>query len=278
MITYATVRAAGLGDVERILAEYREAIRNLPLKESANLLSRPYDEFRAAVENGLFFIVEDAVGNFMAGAGAFDLSDSAEKELGMCYVTKEWRGFGLQTLLLQIRICAATLGQVPAESGNSSTTQAYAALITGVKPANEHSAENTVELGFEPLTACSAALFGACGFCRTPPPSDVGRKCCCDFFYLSNAKRAEAIEKSLQMEQWSRTRNDNQLIVKLKVRHLLDPHFRKALQDIARELRNETGRGNVWSLQYNRGNADRMPNANRRPYGESPDTVCAFVG
>ena len=103
-VTHAAIRAAGLGDMTRILAEYGEAIKNLPLAESANLLSRPYSEFKTAVENGLFFIVENEAGNFMAGAGAFDLADPTVKELGMCYVKKEWRGFGLQTLLLNVRV------------------------------------------------------------------------------------------------------------------------------------------------------------------------------
>ena len=97
----------------------------------------------------------------MAGAGAFDLADPSEKELGMCYVKKEWRGFGLQTLLLQLRVCAATLGQVP-DKRDTALEQNYATLIIGVKPANEHSAVNTMELGFEPLTATSPALFAAC--------------------------------------------------------------------------------------------------------------------
>jgi hypothetical protein len=238
-ITHAVVRAAGLGDVGHILAEYREAIKNLPLEESANLLSRPYDAFKAAVENGLFFVIENAVGNFMAGAGVFDLENPTEKELGMCYVKKEWRGFGLQTLLLQVRVCAATLGQVPEKNGNDNTNKNYAALIAGVKPANAHSAANTTELGFEPLAVPSAALFAACASCRTPPALGSGRKCCCDFFYLSDDRRAEAIEKSLQMENWSRIRNGNQLIVTLKIRHLQDPDFRNALQDIVHELRHE---------------------------------------
>jgi len=138
---------------------------------------------------------------------------------------------------LHIRICAATLGQVPGESTGSSANKSYAMLITGVKPANEYSATNTMRLGFEPLATPPTALFAACGSCRTPPAPDSGRKCCCDFFYLSDEKRAEAIEKSLQTEQWSRTRNDNQLIVRWKFRHLLDPDFRKALQDVVRELR-----------------------------------------
>ncbi len=239
MIIHAVVRAAGLGDVGHILAEYREAIKNLPPEESANLLSRPYDEFKAAVENGLFFVIENTVGNFMAGAGVFDLANPTEKELGMCYVKKEWRGFGLQTLLLQVRVCAATLGQVPEKNGSHSTNKNYAALIAGVKPANAHSAANTTELGFEPVAVPSAALFAACASCRTPPASSSGRKCCCDFFYLSDDRRAEAIEKSLQMENWSRTRNGNQLIVILKIRHLQDPDFRNALQDIVHELRHE---------------------------------------
>lgn len=236
-ITHATIRSAGLGDVEHILAEYRQAVAELPLKESANLLWRPYDEFKAAVENGLFFVIENAVGSFMAGAGVFDLPGSAEKELGMCYVKKEWRGYGLQTLLLQIRICAATLGQVPDKSGDDTTPKSFAALITGVKPANEHSAANAEQLGFAPLPTPPSALFKACASCRTPPTPCSERKCCCDFFYLSDARRAEAIEKSLQMENWSRTRNGHELIVALKIRHLLDADFRNALHEIVQELR-----------------------------------------
>jgi hypothetical protein len=248
--THAVVRAAGLGDVGHILAEYREAIKILPLEESANLLSRPYDEFKAAVENGLFFIIENAVGNFMAGAGVFDLENPTEKELGMCYVKKEWRGFGLQTLLLQVRVCAATLGQVPEKNGNCSRNKNYAALIAGVKPANAHSAANTTELGFEPLAVPSAALFAACASCRTPPALGSGRKCCCDFFYLSDDRRAEAIEKSLQMENWSRIRNGNRLIITLEIRHLQDPDFRNGLQDIVHELRHEMAGAGASMVDY----------------------------
>ena len=234
---HATIRAAGVGDIPRILAEYGEAIRNLPLAESANLLSRPYNEFKAAVENGLFFIVENAVGDFMAGAGAFDLDDPAAKELGMCYVRKEWRGFGLQTLLLNIRVCAASLGQVPDAGAVAGTNKGYATLITGVKPANERSAANTIDLGFQPLAAPPFALFSACATCPTPPSTGSGRKCCCDFFYLPDSRRADTIEKSLEMTDWTRTRKDVQLIVSFKIRHLLDPDFRNALQDIVSELR-----------------------------------------
>lgn len=135
IVTQATIRAAGLADVEHILAEYRKAIGDLPPEESANLLWRPYGEFKAAVENGLFFIVENVTGNFMAGAGVFDLAEVGEKELGMCYVRPEWRGYGLQTLLLHIRICAATLGEVPDNDARNDAGRNYAALITGVKPA-----------------------------------------------------------------------------------------------------------------------------------------------
>src|SRR3954447_240875 len=221
----AVIRAAGLGDMTRILAEYDEAIKNLPLAESANLLLRPYSEFKAAVENGLFFMIENETSEFMAGAGAFDLADPTAKELGMCYVKKEWRGFGLQTLLLNARVCAATLGQAPQSNLTAGTSRSYGKLITGVKPANERSAANTAELGFEPLSMRPPALFLACGSCRTPPAPGSGRTCCCDFFYLPDARRADAIENSLAMKDWSRTRNDLQLVVSLKVRHLLDPDF-----------------------------------------------------
>jgi GNAT superfamily N-acetyltransferase len=243
IVTQAAVRAAGLADVNHILAEYREAISNLPPEESANLLWRPYGEFKAAVENGLFFVVENATGNFMAGAGVFDLANVGEKELGMCYVKQEWRGFGLQTLLLQVRVCAATLGQVPEKGAGMGTGTGaagnYAALITGVKPANARSTSNTAELGFEPFGAPSRALFNACASCRTPPVANCGRNCCCDFFSLADTRRRQVIEKSLQLENWSKTKNNHQLIVGLKIRHLQDPDFRKALQDIVDELRGD---------------------------------------
>jgi GNAT superfamily N-acetyltransferase len=236
-VTYATIRAAGPADVERILVEYRQAVRNLPPEESANLLWRPYREFRGAVENGLFFVVEDTSGDFMAGAGVFDLADPGEKELGMCYVKQAWRGYGLQALLLHVRVCAATLGQVLVKRAGKRAATNYAALITGVKPANAHSAANTAELGFERLATPCPALFTACAFCRTPPAPDSGRNCCCDFFALADARRRQVIEKSLQMENWSRTRNGHQLIVALKVDHLLDPDFRATLQDVVDQLR-----------------------------------------
>ncbi|SFH56451.1 hypothetical protein SAMN05216299_1236 [Nitrosospira sp. Nsp14] len=238
-ITHATIRAAGPADVEHILAEYREAVRNLPPEESANLLWRPYQEFRGAVENGLFFVIENASGDFMAGAGVFDFADPGEKELGMCYVKQAWRGYGLQALLLRVRVCAATLGQVQDKGAGKHAATDYAALITGVKPANAHSAANTSELGFQPLATPSPALFMACAFCRTPPAPDSGRNCCCDFFALADAGRRQVIEKTLQMENWSRTRNGHQLIVALKVRHLLDLDFRTTLQDVVDELRGD---------------------------------------
>ncbi len=221
---------------EPILAEYCKALRTLPPEESANLLWRPYQEFRAAVENGLFFVIEDAGGNFMAGAGVFDLANPGEKELGMCYAQQEWRGYGLQELLLHVRVCVATLGQMPDKDAGKFAATRYAALITGLKPANAHSAANTAGLGFKPLGTPSAALFMACTSCRTRPVQGAGRKCCCDFFALADARRREVIEKCLQMETWSRTKNGHRLVVALKVRHLLDPDCREALQDAIDEL------------------------------------------
>ena len=133
--------------------------------------------------------------------------------------------------------CGAIIGS--SEDGGKRTRINHAALITGVKPANAHSAAHTAQLGFEPLATPSPALFMACASCRTPPAPDSGRNCCCDFFALADARRRQVIEKTLQMENWSRTRNGHQLIVALKVRHLLDPDFRTTLQDVVDELRGD---------------------------------------
>ncbi len=94
-------------------------------------------------------------------------------------VKQAWRSYGLQALLLHVRVRAATLGQA---RGGKRTRTNHAALITGVKPANARSAANTAELGFEPLATPSPALFMACASCRTPPAPDSGRDCCCGFW------------------------------------------------------------------------------------------------
>ena len=138
---------------------------------------------------------------------------------------------------MNIRVCAASLGQVPDAGAIAGTNKGYATLITGVKPANERAAANTIDLGFQPLAAPPPALFSACATCLTPPSTCSGRKCCCDFFYLPDSRRADTIEKSLEITDWTRTRKDVQLVVSFKIRHLLDPDFRNALQDIVSELR-----------------------------------------
>jgi hypothetical protein len=48
------------------------------------------------------------------------------------------------------------------------------------------------------------------------------------------------------MMDWTREKNDVQLIVSFRIRHLLDPDFRNALQDIVSELRS---RSNDWQAQ-----------------------------
>ena len=52
------------------------------------------------------------------------------------------------------------------------------------------------------------------------------------------------------MENWSRIRNGNQLIVTLKIRHLQDPDFRNALQDIVHELRHEMSGADASMASY----------------------------
>jgi hypothetical protein len=83
-------------------------------------------------------------------------------------------------------------------------------------------------------------LLGACTFCHTAPVSESGLVCCCDFFYLSNARRADVIKRSLERDSSGRTKNDSELIVTLKIRHLLDSDFRKTLQDVVNVRFDET--------------------------------------
>ena len=234
-VTHATVRAAGPADVEHILAEYCKALRTLPPGESANLLWRPYQEFRAAVENGLFFVIEDTSRNFMAGAGVFDLANPGEKELGMCYI--ESRSGGATAC----RSSFCTSGSASQRwnrcriKTRASLRLGYPALITGLKPANATSGSEYSRIGIQAARdAFRCVIHGV--HLLPDAPCSRRRAQCSEISFLADARRREVIEKYLQMETWSRTKNGHRLVVALKVRHLLDPDCREALQDAIDEL------------------------------------------
>jgi hypothetical protein len=234
----AVLRAAGPVDVPHLVATYQNASSLLPPAEAANLLPRPFDEVRRAAEEGLFFLIEDASGAFIAGAGVFDLSDPSLKELGMAYVTPNWQGFGIQKLLLQVRVCGATLAQVP-DAQMPGTD--YAKLLTAIKPSNLPSLTNAKKSGFEPLPPpIHPALLEPCELCANP--KGPGRICCCDYYHLTHRARAKQIRESLLSQPWqSQRRTDlDTLQIDLKVRYLTDPAYRDALGGIVQHLESLT--------------------------------------
>ena len=120
--------------------------------------------------------------------------------------------------------CGAIIGS--SEDGGKRTRINHAALITGVKPANAHSASNTAAIGVRAARDAFPCVIHRVHVLPDAPCSRFWEKCCCDFFALADARRREVIEKCLQMETWSRTKYGHRLVVALKVRHLLDPDCR----------------------------------------------------
>jgi len=74
-ILEAVVRTARPDETQKLIETYASAARELPPADADNLLPRPFEEVDAAVRQGLFLVIEDAEGQFLAGSGVFDLSD-----------------------------------------------------------------------------------------------------------------------------------------------------------------------------------------------------------
>ena len=79
-------------------------------KNDVNVLPRPLKDLRESAERGLFFVAETNA-TLIAVSGGFDLGPIPYVELGGTFVDGIMRGFGIQELLLRLRIASVILNQ-----------------------------------------------------------------------------------------------------------------------------------------------------------------------
>ncbi|VFU08108.1 GNAT family N-acetyltransferase [Methylocella tundrae] len=169
-------------------SDYAEIVGFLRAAEDEKLLPRPADDYRRAIESGLFCVARSE-GRLVALAGAFVLSKAEPIliEMGSCYVAPAFRGFGLQKLLVRARIAAVISLIDPA-----------ARILTAITPQNLGSRASILKAGFEPLTEDHRLLMELCAYCAARPGEASDRLCCCDFFYIPRSRQRSEIAALLE--------------------------------------------------------------------------------
>jgi hypothetical protein len=142
------MRPANERDLDNILRFFTEV-------GDPNVLPRPAEDYRRAVTSGLFYLVE-VEGHIAAAAGIFFLREELHSplEMGSCYVAPVIRGFGIQKLLIRVRVAASVAFLDP-----------DADICTAVKPKNKQSINSILSAGFVPLTQRIPLLLEPCGSC-----------------------------------------------------------------------------------------------------------------
>jgi N-acetylglutamate synthase-like GNAT family acetyltransferase len=217
IIEKAIIETARASDSESILAFLRGATEE-------KLLPRPDDDYRRAIEAGLFFVARRE-GELIAVAGAFVLSDVEPIliEMGSCYVAPRFRGFGLQKVLVRARI-AAVIALVDPE----------ARILAAVAPQNRGSLASVLKAGFEPLTEDSRLLLELCAYCATRPCAASDRLCCCDFFHIPRSRQRSEIAAILRPGPVIVARSNGALMAVAMALDALKPPRRAALEAFVR--------------------------------------------
>jgi GNAT superfamily N-acetyltransferase len=193
------------------------------LENAAGVLPRPAEDFRRAVETGLFYLVE--IEDAIAGvAGLFFLDEQGEGplEMGGCYLAPAIRGFGLQKVLARTRIAAAI-----------AFYDEDATVYTAVKPDNAPSLRSITSLGFEPMRHHEPLLEEPCHVCQDKPDTAGGRRCCSDFYSIGQLQKCEAIKDLLHSDPLVLRRKVDgvELHLSLAIQLLRVASYRAALQE-----------------------------------------------
>lgn len=209
------VRAVHPDDVEAVAERVR-------LADEPNVLPRPLSEYRRASAEGALFAVSTDCG-IQAVSGVFDSGNPAYGECGGTLVLPEFRGFGLQKILFQVRFAATAIEDPPVQ------------LVSGIKPTNQICLRNANRVGFEPWTKPVPSLLEACGACRAKGAL-VSRQCCCDFYLLPRCAQAAGVRDLLALPALvTRIHRDDgrTVLLRLDVKAVTETAFREDLQDFA---------------------------------------------
>jgi GNAT superfamily N-acetyltransferase len=204
----AAIETAHPADYEPILGFLRAA-------NDEKLLPRSADDYRRAIESGLFCVARSD-GRLIAVAGAFVLSDVEPIliEMGSCYVAPAFRGFGLQKLLVRARIAAVVALIDP-----------NARILTAITPQNLGSRASILKAGFEPLSEHERLLVELCAYCVARPGEASDRLCCCDFFHIPRSRQRSEIAALLRPGAVTAARANGELLsVAMEIDALKPPH------------------------------------------------------
>lgn len=210
----AVIQNAVAGDCEVILHFLRTA-------NDKNVLKRPAEDYRRAIESGLFYKAE-INRRLVAVAAVFMLSERTPPllEMGSCYILPEARGFGLQKLLVRARI-ASVVALVDPD----------ARILTAITPHNLGSRRSILKAGFEPLMEDARLLIELCAYCTSRPAASSGRECCCDFFHIPRERQRSEIRALLKPGPVALSRTDHETMsVAMHIEVLKDPRRRAALE------------------------------------------------
>jgi len=169
--------------------------------DDKNMMNRSYSEMEKAVEQQLVFAFIDESTQQIVGLGcAFQLDDSLFYEVGGCYVLPEYRGLGLQKVLLEARNVALLITQ-----GSSVN------IGTAIKPNNIPSLKNAKNAGFVQWKTPSKEFLAPCKGCSCSNNLSEERLCCYDYYLLSNKLKSHLVKEYIQKPS--------------KILELLKPHF-----------------------------------------------------
>jgi hypothetical protein len=177
---------------------------------------------------GIFYIFE-LRDEIIGLAGVFPIvrpDGSIDFELGCLHVKREYRGFGLQVLLMPLGVAAATI------TDDRPGTKIYA----GIKRPNEISEKNTKDAGFEEITGgqpfpppCETST---CTNKAVQPPGG----CCGAYFQLPDPGKCKAIRAFLRNYSLRLFKNKEKRSLFLLIDvHLLSSPFSDQLKDWLRE-------------------------------------------
>ncbi len=215
-VEQAIIETARASDYEAILGFLRAA-------NDEKLLPRPADDYRRSIEAGLFCLARSR-GELIAVAGAFVLSavEPILVEMGSCYVTPSFRGFGLQKLLVRARVAAVV-----------ALVDSNARILTAITPQNLGSRASILKAGFEPWSEHARHLIELCAYCVARPSESSKRLCCCDFFHIPGSRQRNEIAALLRPGPVLASRaNGDRLSVTMGIDVLKPPH-RAALEAFA---------------------------------------------
>lgn len=161
MSRHLLVRHATSDDIERLCAFYAAE------QPGTHVLSKRPEAIAREIAGGYLVIGEQA-GTIVTAAGATKYLGAQSIELGGCVVTAALRGYGLQKLLLRVRIATVVMYDGTAIR-----------ILSVIHPGNTASLKSATAVGFVPVPTPDEVL-ALCATCDERPVmgTESAERCC----------------------------------------------------------------------------------------------------